>query len=338
MAGNPGSRRTGGPSGSRVLGPVQAARRCESIGCVARAHSRSRHARLGASAVLSAVLVWGFTNTLIKLSPLPPLTFAVHRLWLGSVLLLAGLYAIGKRLTWPMVRASAPGGALLGIEISFFFSAIKHTSIADVAVISALQPALVLLVAGRLFGERIGPREVAWTLVSLGGVVLVTLGSAGTPAWSLVGDLFAAASLLAWTSYFLVSKRARATVPTLEYTAVVFVVATLVVTPVAVASRQPLGGLHPHDLSQLLLFVVGASAGHLLLSWAHSSVDVSVSSLMMLAQPVVSSVAALMILGEPLTPLTIAGGAVVLASLAPIAGRASKLADAEDVEAELPRT
>jgi len=306
---------------------------------VARASALPRSSRLGAFAVLSAIVIWAFTNTLIKLSPLPPLTFAVHRLWLGSVLLLAVLYGTGRRLTWATVRASAPGGALLGIEISFFFSAIKHTSVADVAVISALQPALVLMVAGPLFGERIGRREVGWTAVSLAGVVLVTLGSAGTPAWSLGGDLLAVGSLLAWTSYFLVSKhaRARSRVRTLDYMTVVFAAATIVVTPLAVLSGQPLGGLHASDVAALVVFVAGASAGHLLLAWAHSSVDVSVSSLIGLVQPVVSSIAALLILGEPITPLTVAGGSVVVASLAAIVGRAAAV-ERDDAEAELPQT
>jgi drug/metabolite transporter (DMT)-like permease len=304
---------------------------------MARASTLTRPSRLGASAVLSAVLIWSFTNTLIKLSPLQPLTFAVHRLWLGSLILLATLYATGRRLSWRTIRASAPGGALLGIEIAFFFSAIKHTSIADVAVISALQPALVLLVAGRLFGEVVGRRELALTAVSLGGVVLVTVGSAGTPAWSLGGDLLAAGSLLAWTSYFLVSKHARSSVPALDYMAVVMVAATVVVAPLAVVSGQPIGGVAVSDLATLLLFVAGASAGHLLVAWAHSSVDVSVSSLIMLAQPVLSSLTALLILGEPLAPLTVVGGVIVIASLAAILGATSP-AEPGDIEAELPQT
>jgi drug/metabolite transporter (DMT)-like permease len=304
---------------------------------MARASTLSRPSRLGASAVLSAVLIWSFTNTLIKLSPLQPLTFAVHRLWLGSLILLATLYATGRRLSWRTIRASAPGGALLGIEIAFFFSAIKHTSIADVAVISALQPALVLLVAGRLFGEVVGRREIALTGVSLGGVVLVTVGSAGTPAWSLGGDLLAFGSLLAWTSYFLMSKHARSSVPALDYTAIVMVAATVVVVPLAFVSGQPIGGVDVSDLVTLLLFVAGASAGHLLVAWAHSSVDVSVSSLIMLAQPVISSLTALLILGEPLAPLTVVGGVIVLASLAAILGATSP-AEPADIEAELPQT
>lgn len=169
--------------------------------------------------------------------------------------------------------------------------------------------------------------------MSLIGIALVTIGSAGTPVWSLYGDLLAVGSLVAWTAYFLVSKHARASVPTLEYMTVVFVVAAIVVTPLAIASGQPLGGLGAKDWAFLALFVLGASGGHLLVAWAHSAVDVSVSSLLMLAQPVVSAVAALAILGEPLTFLTVAGGAVVLASLAAIVTRAARIGEAKELEA-----
>ena len=290
-----------------------------------------RTSRLGAAAVLGAVAIWGVVNVLIKVSPLPALTFAANRLWMGTgLLLLLGLLT-GRRLTWAMVRTSAPGGALLGVEIAFWFSAVKHTTLADAAVISALQPALVLLAAGPLFGERITARDAWWMALATVGAVLVSVGSSGTPAWSLYGDLLAGASVFAWTGYFLVSKRARRTVPPLQYMTVVFLVAGLLVTPLALLAGQPLVGLERADLVLLAVFVVGASAAHVLLSWAHASVDVSVSSLLTLFQPVVAAVAALLVLGEPITPLAAAGGAVVIGALAAIVRRAARVGEAEEV-------
>ncbi|HXF37469.1 MAG TPA: EamA family transporter, partial [Actinomycetota bacterium] len=85
------------------------------------------------------------------------------------------------------------------------------------------------------------------------------------------------------------------------------------------------------DLVLLAVFVVGASAGHVLLSWAHASVDVSVSSLLTLFQPVVAAVAALLVLGEPITPLTVAGGGVVIGALAGIVRRAARVGEADEV-------
>jgi drug/metabolite transporter (DMT)-like permease len=193
-----------------------------------------------------------------------------------------------------------------------------------------------MLVAGPIFGERVTRGDVGLALVALAGVGLVILGSSGTPAWSLFGDLLAAGSLVCWTAYFLVSKRARETVPTLEYTSVVFAVAALVVTPLAVLSGQPLGGLRAADWELLALFVLGASSGHLLVAWAHSSVDVSVSSLLTLAQPVLGSIAALVILGEPITPVMVLGGAIVVLALVAIVRRATWRA--KELEPDLPQT
>src|SRR5439155_3217971 len=96
---------------------------------------RARGAMLGSLAVLGAVAAWSVTNTLLKVSSQPALPFAFYRLWLGSALLLLVLTLSGRRLSWTVVKASAPGGALLGVEIAFFFSAIKSTNVADVMVI-----------------------------------------------------------------------------------------------------------------------------------------------------------------------------------------------------------
>ena len=53
-----------------------------------------------------------------------------------------------------------------------------------------------------MFGEHVHGNELAWIGVSLVGVVVFVVGSSGTPAWSLRGDLLAVASLLVWTAYF----------------------------------------------------------------------------------------------------------------------------------------
>jgi drug/metabolite transporter (DMT)-like permease len=297
------------------------------------AHVQHRDLRTtapGTAAILLAVVTWSFSNTLVKVSQLPALTFAFWRLWMGAAVLLAATRLARRSLTWEVVRESIPGGILLGTEIALFFSAIKRTSIVDVTIIAALQPALVLIVAGPLFGERVTRRMVALTLVSVLGVAIVAKGSESTSAWSLAGDLLAAGSLIAWTAYFLVSKHARATVNALEYLTVVSLTAAVVVTPMTLLSGQSLAVDRPADWMWLCVFVVAASGGHLLVAWAHGHVDVSVSSMLMLAQPVVSALAALLVLGQPVTPPMIVGGAIVVVSLAAIVGRAAGLAAEEE--------
>lgn len=277
-------------------------------------------------AVLAAVAGWAFTNIVVKIADAPGITFTLYRLWLGAGIMAVVLLLTGRRVTWQMARASIPGGLIFGVNVATFISALKLTSVADVLVIQAVQPALILLFAGPLFGERITRHDVTWTLVSVAGVAVVTVGSSGTPAWSLQGDLLAVASLICWTAYFLVSKRARRTVPAVEYMSTVTFVAAIVVTPIALLSGQPLGGLSGRDWMWLALFLVAAQGGHVMVAWAHAQVDVSISSLLILAQPILAGAAAWVILDEPLPPVAIAGGLVVVVAVAAIIGRATRTA------------
>jgi drug/metabolite transporter (DMT)-like permease len=290
-----------------------------------------RVTRVGGFAVLVAVAGWAMTNLILKVTHAHALTFAFYRLWFGGAIMLVALRATRRRLTWPMVKASAPGGVIFGLNVALFFSALKATNVADVLVIQALQPALILLVAGRMFGERITPFDVWWTMISVAGVVLVTVGSSGTPAWSLRGDVYAVGSLLCWTLYFLVSKRARRTVPAVEYMTTVTLLAAVVVTPLALGSGQSLGGLRWQDWAWLGVFLVAAQGGHVLVAWAHAQVDVSISSLLLLAQPIIAVAGAAVLLDERLRPLEIVGGVVVIASMAAIVSRAARTGEGAEI-------
>jgi drug/metabolite transporter (DMT)-like permease len=274
-------------------------------------------------AILVPVTAFSVMNVIVKIARLQALAFAFYRLWIGAAIMLAVLYATGRRLSWSTVRRVAPSGVLFGANLAFFFAALKATSVADVLIIAALQPALTLLVAGRLFGERVTTQHLVWTGVSLVGVALVIVGSSGSPAWSLRGDLLAVGALLAWTTYWLLSKRVRQTVPAFEYMTAVTVAAAVVVTPLALLSGQGLR-VRWQDWLWLLVFVAGAQAGHTLLAWSHAQVDVSVSSVLILAEPVIAAVAALVFLGEPLAWLSVAGGLIAVLAVAAVARRATR--------------
>jgi drug/metabolite transporter (DMT)-like permease len=293
--------------------------------------TKPRLTKLGAGAVLTAVVGWAITNLVLKVTEAPAVTFAFYRLWAGALVMLVVLGATGRRLDWAMVRASIPGGVIFGLNVTVFFMALRTTSVADVLVIQALQPALILMVAGPLFGERITRWDVWWTMASVGGVVLVTVGSSGTPVWSLRGDIYAIASLLCWTGYFLVSKRARRTVPAIEYMTTVTLAAAVVVTPLALFSGKGLGWMHWEDWAWLGVFLVAAQGGHIMVAWAHSQVDVSISSLLLLVQPIIAVAAAWVLLDEPLPNLAILGGLIVVASMAAIVQRAVRAGPGEPI-------
>lgn len=289
------------------------------------AGSKPRATRLGALAIIGPIAAFSLMNVVIKISHLGALVFAFYRLWMGAVLMVVLLRVTGRRLSWSILRRAAPSGVLFGANLCFFFTALKLTSVTDVLILAALQPALTLMVAGPLFDEQVTVHHVAWTAVSLGGVVLVILGSKGTPVWSLEGDLWAIAALFAWTTYWLLSKRIRREVRALEYMTAVTVTGAVVVTPVALLSGQSFAARW-QDLLWLVLFVATAQAGHSLLAWSHAQVDVSISSVLILCEPVISAVAALIFLDEPLPALSIVGGLMAVLALGIVVHRATRSA------------
>ena len=99
----------------------------------------------------------------------------------------------------PLSRAVQIGllgvGALFGVSALVNFVAINETTLVNVGVIHALQPAVVAALAGRYLGERMDAKLLVWVSTAIGGAVLVAAASGGVGTWSLHGDLLAVLGL-----------------------------------------------------------------------------------------------------------------------------------------------
>lgn len=291
---------------------------------------------LALGAVATAVLTWGCSNVLIKLVSTTGLVASFYRLWFAIPLLWAlpmAAPSLRRRLTRDWLGASLVGGGLFALHQVMFFTSLKLTTVANVALIGALQPPLVLAVAGPLFGEAVTRRGLVWSLVAVAGTVLVVLGANGTPGWSPLGDLIAVANLLAFTAYFLASKRIRTRAGTTEYLIGMTTVAGLIMLVVVLVTGQRLGSPHGHDWAILLfLAVFPGTLGHFLTNWAHPYTSAFALSIMFLAVPVLACAGAAVFLGESLSATQLVGAAIVLAAVAAVvasapAGTSDELAE-----------
>ena len=120
------------------------------------------------------------------------------------------------------------------------FLAFRLTSVADATIIGALAPVCIMIGAAKWFGERVERRDMVFVGISLVGVAVVAIGSAGAPSFNGWGELFAFASVFTWTAYWLFSKQARSSVGALEYMTSVMLVAAILMTIVALVSGEGL--------------------------------------------------------------------------------------------------
>jgi len=288
------------------------------------------------AAVGVAVLAWGCSAAVIKFVSTTGVVTSVYRLVFALPLLWATALVrpqLRRAMRPRLLAASITGGLLFAAHQVFFFNALKETSVTNVSIIGALQPILVLVVAGPWFGEKVTTRAMAWSFVALCGAALVVVGSKGTPSWSLHGDLLAVVNLVAFTAYFLASKHYRADIGATEYVIGMTTVAALFMLTVAIATGEDLRSPHGSDWGWLFfLAVVPGTIGHVMSNWAHPHLPAFLISVLLLAVPVIAAIAAALFLNEPIHLTQIAGGTIVLGAIATLVLGSSKATSEELAE------
>lgn len=266
-------------------------------------------------AAACAVFSWGIGNVIIKMLDAGSIALGFHRFWIASLVTGAALTVRQRRMSLSDLRVAAPSGVAFALNVVCLFTALKVTTVANAAVIVALQPVAVTVIARRRFHERVRPTDIAVLLVAIGGVALVVFGSTGLPEWRLAGDLIAFVSVGTWTWYFVASKEARRRLDTLQHQTTVAIVGAVVLAPVLLVSGQAVVLNGAGTWVGVLLLVLIPGGGHFLLSWAHRYTSLTLTSLLTLGTPVVSTVGAAVVLDEHVAVLQAAGIVVVLTSL-----------------------
>lgn len=278
-----------------------------------------RDTNLALIGVIVAVMAWGASGAVIKAIDMDGLAVGFWR-FLIYVLVLAGWMRYrGATLDLHTLRASSAGGVSLGLDVVFFFSAVKLTNVVNATTISAMQPVIVAIVAARFFGERIRWRDVAAAAVAIAAVIVIVIESSGTPEWSPKGDLLAVGAVFAWSGYFIFSKRSKGVLTSQQYTAGTGVWAALICLVIGLVFRQDMSPPVGTDWLLLVGLTLGAGIlGHSIMNWSLVRIPLWLGSVLTLLIPVVGAVVAWIFLGEALSAVQIVAIVVVIGALASI--------------------
>jgi drug/metabolite transporter (DMT)-like permease len=142
------------------------------------------------------------------------------------------------------------------------------------------------------------------------------MGGDALRSWRhLKGDLLALAGAAAGSGYFILGRRLRGELPFFRYLLWVDGTAAILLGLAALASGASLG-VPRGDLPWLLLMAVGPTLlGHGSFNWAVRRMKVFYANLAAFGEPILASVYAFILLGEPLRPAVCAGGALVLGGI-----------------------
>jgi len=264
-----------------------------------------------------AVTAWGFAPVALRGITASAPTIVLYRFAMALPVFWAITRATGGRVDRRVLRAAWWPGVFFGLSFITSIEAFQRTSIANATLVNALAPVVVLPVAVLAFGEVLSSRRLMLAGVSVIGVAFVILGASDSSGASLDGDAFAVATLLSFTTHFLLVKRSRDLgVDAWGLVTSITIVGLTVSLPWSLSTSDDLGAIGGWDWAILLALVFGPGVvGHGLMTWCHRHLDASVSSLLLLASPVVASIAAWVIYGQALGVWQIVGAGLVLGGL-----------------------
>ncbi|WP_329562185.1 DMT family transporter [Streptomyces uncialis] len=287
----------------------------------------------GLLCLIIAGAAWGTAGAaaslLYRVSDMGPVALSFWRCAGGLVLLLA------VRLLRPRVRvAAAPGsrrrtalrvtatGVALAVFQTCYFAAVQATGLAVATVVTmGAGPVLIACGARVLLGERLGRTGTLAVGGALAGLAVLVLGGGATSVRPL-GVLLAVASAGGYAAMTVLTRWwGRGGGDPVGTTVGAFAVTAVCLLPFAV-----LEGLAPHTAEPLrvlgLLVYVAAvpTALAYALYFAGAAVVRSATvSVIMLLEPVGAAVIAVAVLGETLTPATVAGTLLMLVAVTGLA-------------------
>lgn len=245
------------------------------------------------------------------------LTFWRWALAAAPLLVLAGFV---ERPGWSAVLRRWPVLLLLSVlgmtgYTLLLYTALEHTSALNASLIGAANPALILVLAVVLVGDR--PRPLSWFGVGLGlvGVLLVLTG--GDPGRLLglsvnFGELLMLVAITAWALYTIIARRLD--LPVMTATAIQMAMAVVLLAPAALASGVRLPATATEGWSLAFIAVFPSLAAYLLWNLALKTTTAANAGNYLNLIAVFTAVITLL-LGEPVTVPQILGGVLVISGV-----------------------
>ncbi len=261
----------------------------------------------------------------VALRHFPPLLLGGLRTAFAGVMILPAYAWEARRspgrVRW--TRADVPALLMLGflgvaVNQLFFIVGLSRTSVAHAAILIGLNPLLVLALAGAMRMERITPRKVAGMLTALAGVALITAVPSKMGHESAVGNLFVFLGGLAFALFTIGGKRVAGRHGGITVSTFAYAGGALMLAPVTLwqgwGFRWSAVGLAGWA-SLIYMAAFPSVLCYLIYYWALSHAAASRVAALSYLQPLIATLLAVPLLGEPVTPPLMAGGAMVFAGI-----------------------
>lgn len=216
------------------------------------------------------------------------------------------------RADWKYVILLGLGGYAVSVGMQQLGTKLSGASLAS--LINSMNPIFIVVFAIFLLHEKVTLRKIICILCAVCGAGLIVGGNLGGSRLS--GVIFSLLSVLLWALTSVSMRSFTQRYDALTVTTYGIYIGSIATLPAAVWELHRAG---PVDLLQPSIFlpllyigVICTTAGHTLWNYCLSKVEASTCSLFYPIQPLASMALGILILHEDITPLFLAGTALIL--------------------------
>jgi drug/metabolite transporter (DMT)-like permease len=286
-------------------------------GLVAAIGSQPRLAALlGASCI-------AFSGIFYRFAEVPPSTATLFRCLYGLPLLALVAWLEWRRygaLPASRLRLALVAGVFFAGDLTFWHHSIEAVGAGLSTVLGNLQVLVVGIVAWLLFGERPSRAVLVALPIVLVGVVLISglVGGGAYGANPALGALYGVLTALCYAGYLLVIRRSgrdvrRPVTPVAVSTFATATCALIIGAPLGELRLEPTLPAH----GWLALYgVTSQFLGYVLISMSLPRLPAVLTSIILLTQPVMSVILAMVLLRESPSTLQLVGVALVVGGIA----------------------
>ncbi len=262
--------------------------------------------------LLAATVGWGLTFAIVKgaLSDVSPGAYLATRFLLGAAV--AALLARRSLSHLPSLKYGAILGLVLWIGFAFNTWGLRYTTATRSGFVTSLCVVLVPVLSALFFSSRVGLPAYVGAFLAAAGLFVMSSRSLSLGDASLLGDGLTVASAIAYAFHILLTSRfAPRVVPGAAVVSQLTVVALLscAMLPFEEVRFRPT----PSLLGTLFFTAIFASVFFIQMQlWAQARTTAVRTALIFSLEPLFSAVFARVILAEPLSVETWAGGGLIV--------------------------
>jgi drug/metabolite transporter (DMT)-like permease len=267
-----------------------------------------------------AVLCVSVGSILVRLAEAPPLAVAFYRIAFATLIVLPFTMGAAAR-AWPALDARrrlvvAASGVALGLHFGAWIASLAYTSVAASVLLVNTAPLFTLAFSRVALGEAVSPAVTLAMAVAFVGAACIAAADWSGAAGSLTGAVLALAGAITLSAYHVIGRGLRDALPLRAYVLYVWAGAAATLGALVLAFGVSLE-LPARAFGWLAaLAVVPTVMGHGLVNVSLRRIPAPTVGLFLLGEPLGASLLAFALFGERPGPLTLFGGALVVAALA----------------------